>query len=289
MKGETTKNQESTNTSAWDSLAQGPKENPETTEVKKVTKAEWLEAHRDEIQESATGHAAEAGDTNKAFKKYVDRLRKEGRDLSQKEFETWEADYAFSLKMMNDEYQRGEWSPHLQDGIEKMAEISAPIIAECEGNQADTIEAMAGDYFQTRSTELRAAIDASESSSKDADLKRLASFYQLVARHVEYRWMTPDEVREECYDEYSSKRFDEDRTAAHNSAIECLNDLNDLARKYDTKPFMARNLWTSRNKNQTRQMSRRMSCDRHLFERYYERAFSELEARAKARYDRYSF
>ena len=91
-------------------------------------------------------------------------------------------------------------------------------------------------------------------------------------------------------DMWSLQQFDERRTASHNDAIKHLNYLNDLARKYGTRPFTPRNFWTSQNQRQTPAMSSHMSYDRHVFESFYTHAFGkESVDRIRRKHERNSY
>ena len=144
----------------------------------------------------------------------------------------------------------------------------------------DTIEAQCGRFYRQRSLALRDAIEKSNNDSKEDDLKLLSGFYLAVYDHLDLRYLSPEEVRYRYGNDY--KDYDDSRTAAHNNAISYLNTLNDLARKYHTTPFTPRNFWTSKDQDQTVEMSKRMRFDRDAVEGFYNIAFSE-EVRKRER------
>ena len=177
-----------------------------------------------------------------------------------------------------------------QEAMEYEADVEAAMFSS-ESHLDEAIEARSGDYYTERSRALRDAINASGEKTKQSDLSLLGSFWSSVAEHLEYRYTTQAELRDQYGDDmWSLQQFDERRTASHNDAIKHLNYLNDLARKYGTRPFTPRNFWTSQNQRQTPAMSSRMSYDRHVFESFYTHAFGkESVDRIRRKHERNSY
>ena len=135
------------------------------------------------------------------------------------------------------------------------------------------------------------AIRSSDDPEAEKDLERAKSFYPAVMRHLDFKYTTePGEVYGD--DEIGMRLFEEARTRAHNDVIKCLNDLNDLARKYHVRPFTVRNFLPSdvrSKKSQTEAVSKIMRYDRDIIEEYYDIAFSSDVQKRKATFDRYNF
>jgi hypothetical protein len=154
---------------------------------------------------------------------------------------------------------------------------SAMFFTKDEATLHETIEAQAGAYYRDRARALREAIRASDDPHKEEDEDVLYGFFAAVSRHLDYKYMTPEDIRLSYGKDYHE--YDQDRTFAHNNAIRQLNKLNDLARKYGTTPFTPRQFWTSEKKDQTPAVSKRMRYDRDVVEEYYAIAFSEEVAK----------
>ena len=256
--------------------------------VLKISFADWKEQRKPEAKEYIESCAQDIADVQDYFRKKIKRNREEGKgDLSETDFCKLEKDFADQWSYIQRELSFLELNHGTQEGMEFEAEAERAMFVEKELDE--TIEAQAGRFFEERSRALREAIENSDSETKEKDLDTLGSFLTSVAEHLDYRYIGFEEMRDTYgSSEYEMKRFDERRTDAHNNAIEHLNKLNHLAEKYGTTPFMARDLWTSKNQKQTPYMSKRMSYDRHVFESYYTHAFGNLVSRIKAEHDRYS-
>ena len=228
---------------------------------------EW--AHKD-----AERQAIELGDLNRQFVAFRKRCQKEGRTISDKEFSIWEQrEYAESWQRLREYMNKCRVVTD-----EEEAEIEQPMFfTYSESELHESIEAQAGNYYRERAHALRDTIIASNSPTKEADENRLLSFYTYVNRHLNYRYMTPLEIRLDYNDDPGG--YDRDRTFAHNNLILELNALNDLAKKYGTTPFTPRNFWTSAKRDQTAAVARRMRYDRDVVAEYCAVAFSEEVAR----------
>ena len=242
-------------------------------------KAEMAKDFNTKLAEKAPENATEfyknALDVEKDFDRRRQTIESEGSEMSQKEFEKWE-------DALSNEIGYAEQELKKTDGkLETIAQCEqATIFSTDDAELHKTIEAQAGKFYHKRMSALREAIQSSNDESSEADLNYAKDFYGTVMSHLDFKYMTPEDVRSYGYEEY-----ERGRTHAHNAAIEHLNGLNDLARKYHVRPFTVRNFWPSnlRNKsNQTQAVSKVMRYDRDLVEEYYAIAFSsEIQRRKK--------
>lgn len=275
----------------WDDLAAGPQAeqygneqdiqqdavDEGSTPIKKITRAEYIEGLRADPQrrEILKSRAADIADTEDAFRGRLAKINEAGGEMSQKEFERWEDDYADNWRYMQQDLARMDYDNNSQEAMEYEADVES-VMFKSQAHLDEAIEARSGDYFTQRARALREAIEASDEKTKQSDLSLVGSFWSSVADHLECKYTSTAELREEYGDDdWSLKQFEQRRTSAHNDAITHLNYLNDLARKYGTRPFTPRNFWTSQNQRQTPAMSSRMSYDRHVFESFYTHAFGD--------------
>ncbi len=264
--------------SQWDELAQGPQpeslsDGQDISEIQAVRRIvrNFFEKRREQAPEQVRAEAHAINDIEQGFIKQQARDRERGRETSEAEFNEWEQDYARTWKRLQARLSEGDI------GSDQEAELESEMFfTKDERILHETVEAQAGKYYRQRSRALREAIEASDSKTKDTDLRMLANFYMSVATHLEYKYMTPEEIR---YDYGTGvegfMEYDHSRTQAHNSVIRHLNALNALAEQYGTTPFTPRNFWTSDSSNQTRAISRRMRYDRDVVEEYYSIAFGQ--------------
>lgn len=290
----------------WDDLAAGPQieqygneqdiqndaVDEGSTPIKKITREEYIEGLRADPQrrEILRSRAADIADTEDAFRGRLAKIKEAGGEMSQKEFERWEDDYADNWRYMQQDLARMDYNNSSQEAMEYEADVESTMFAS-QAHLDEAIEARSGDYFTQRARALREAIEASDEKTKQSDLSIVGSFWSSVAEHLEYRYTTQAELRDQYGDDmWSLQQFDERRTASHNDAIKHLNYLNDLARKYGTRPFTPRNFWTSQNQRQTPAMSSHMSYDRHVFESFYTHAFGkESVDRIRRKHERNSY
>ena len=262
------------------------------TLIKKITRAKYIEQLRADPQrkELMRSRAMDIADTEDAFRGRLASIKGKGGEMSKKEFERWEDDYADNWRYLQQDLARMDYDNSSQEAMEYEADVEAAMFSS-ESHLDEAIEARSGDYYTERSRALRDAINASDEKTKQSDLSLLGSFWSSVAEHLEYRYTTQAELRDQYGDDmWSLQQFDERRTASHNDAIKHLNYLNDLARKYGTRPFTPRNFWTSQNQRQTPAMSSRMSYDRHVFESFYTHAFGkESVDRIRRKHERNSY
>ncbi len=240
----------------------------------------------DTFMESITFPAKEASDCQLSFSKRILNLEEKGEKISPQEFKKWEDDYAYYFKLATDAIKDEGLSlsnvPDLNKAASGLVKAfpyrlrSKERKLEFEKQLSTTIEAQSGHFFIERDRALRQAIlDANLSDEeRTSELKIMRQFIPAVEDHLYYKYLTREEIND-----YPGgyKRYDEHRTTAHNKAIRYLNNLNDLARKYGTKPFTARNFWPSdmcpNEKFQELPLQTIFQCDRNTVEEYYEIVF----------------
>lgn len=134
-----------------------------------------------------------------------------------------------------------------------------------------TIEAAAGNVFQARRAALKEAIENSNSSSKEEDLKIGDDLFYLHAKHFHYG-NTPIELGETWHQRYMKL------ASSHNELIRYLNLMNKTAKRYGVTPFTPRDFRTNDfryNKEQDpgSYTDRRTELDRSIVEYYCINAF----------------
>lgn len=215
----------------------------------------------------------------KSFEKRSATVKANGELMSQKEFEKWEDLVSDELTLAEKEGEKGNF------GIEQTAECAQLMVTSTNDAELHkTIEAQAGNFYYERMDALKQAIEDSNDDKAEEDLNYLKDFYPAVVEHLDFKYMSPEDVRNYGYDEYESKR-----TRVHNDVIKHLNGVNDLAKKYHTRPLTMRNFWSSdlvRMSAQTPAISKVMRYDRDIVEEYYEIAFSSEVKRRKAKQER---
>ncbi len=212
-------------------------------------------------------------DVEKSFDRRNQYLKDENEEMSEKEFEKWENAFSDEIRYADRELDKTDRT------IESEAEAKhAMIYSMKEGDLSKTIEAQAGKFYRARMRRLQDAILESKDEKAKADLIRIHDFYPAVMEHLDFKYMTPAEVRD-----YGVERHEMQQVRAHNDVIRRLNELNELAKKYDVRPLTPRNFWTSdiRSKDaQTPAVSDMMWYDRNLVIEFYTTAFSsEIQSR----------
>ena len=233
-------------------------------------------------REAAEYWADSARDIEKQFGERIGALG--GEQMSQKEFERWEQDYAEYCNNMENKIHQFPIS--FQDECEVKRKIVAYPGAGREAELKNTIEAQAGNYYYERRTALKKAIEESGKSDeeKEKELLKIEEFYSSVMEHVELKWMTPDDVND-----YGPDRYERRRTQVHNDAMKNLNRLNILCDSYRMTPFTARNFCpsdASDASHRTGAEATLMRYDRDIVEEYYAIAFPDASKKAEARYRR---
>ena len=215
----------------------------------------------------------------KSFEKRSATIKDNGETMSQKEFEKWEDLISDELALAEKEGKNGNF------GIEQTAECAQHMVTSTNDAELHkTVEAQAGNYYYERMEALRQAIEDSDDEKAKEEIDYLKSFYPAVVEHLDFKYMSPDDVRDYGYDAYEYRR-----TRVHNDVIKHLNGVNDLARKYHVRPLTIRNFWSSdlvRKDAQTPAIAKVMRYDRDVVEEYYEIAFSSEVRRRKAKQER---
>ncbi|MCL1839741.1 hypothetical protein FWF89_01935 [Candidatus Saccharibacteria bacterium] len=142
-------------------------------------------------------------------------------------------------------------------------------------NRQKSVEVQSGILFTER---MHALEDAIEQSGGNAEHSRLLrQTWPRVEKHIEYQHKSNEEVGAD------PDYYDRMRTDAHNSMIEQLNDINDLARQYGTRPFTCRNFITSRHHNRKADVGGRlgeiMQTDRVMVQQYFDIAYAAAAAK----------
>lgn len=249
-----------------------------TTPKNKETISSTPENEYDFWLKMADFHGKTIASQERSFMAKQKRLAKEQKTVPKEEFLEAEDRYAREWEKIQDCIKDGNmaWSAALTAEAEKEV---------CFANSGDTdtiarsIEVFAANFFDERSNALVQAIR--ENGGTDDEVRTVTSFYKSVNDHLYFKYMTPSEKRD-----YGDREYERSRTHAHNNAIKHLNKLNELARKYGTRPFTPRDFLPSDLTGQTEAMKRKMRYDRDAVEEYYAVAFSDEEERAKKRFDR---
>lgn len=146
-----------------------------------------------------------------------------------KEYEIWEADAARAFKNIKAAENKAHFeSMYDRDAFEKLPAV--------EGGMS--IEATAGYFYEDRIRDITMAITNSggEDSKKDQD--QVNGLFRLVVDFLDAR---EDSKLKNMDEEY----YWRNRRNKHNAVIEHFNQINDIARKYDQKPLIFRNLMTN--------------------------------------------
>lgn len=211
--------------------------------------------------------AKQAREIQKDFGNRIKSLAESKEKMSQKEFERWEEEYSEQYNTADERLH--EKGVRYDKYCEAMVNAVAYPGSGREDDLKDTIEAYAGNYYHERRLELMKAIDASGKTEEEKEKDRLAPdlFIEAVYRHIQFKYATREDQERKGYE-----RFDRERTGCHNDTLKRLNDLNDLAREYEVKPFTARNFNPSdtvEKKFQTMDESTIFRYDRDIVEEYY--------------------
>lgn len=221
---------------------------------------------------------AEASELSREIRDYelgfAKQLERSDGYVKQPEFDTWENLLGDQLQIIQNKVNFGNLT------LEQEAEAKQHMVTYYkEEDLCKTIEAQSANFYRERERALRQAILDSNSPDKTADIEYIKGYYASVIKHLDFKYMTREEVQDYGYETYESQR-----TRAHNGTIKYLNNLNDLARKYHTRPFTVRNFWPSdlrRKEEQTPAVAKIMRYDRDIVEEYYAIAFSsEVQKRA---------
>ena len=274
-------------------MAKNPNSTPTTPNNEQQTSQDDIQAanslrrFREQRAERAPAEATrlfnEVREIQRDFARRSATIQENGETMSKKEFERWED--AFT-----DEYDAAKREINSAGlNLDAEAEATQHMVTYTQDSELHkTIEAQAGNFYYERYNALRQAIQSSGDEDAEEDLKYLGGFLSSVERHLDYKYMTREEVRD-----YGPEAYERQRTAAHNNAIEHLNGLNRLAKKYSTRPFTVRNFWPSsirQKRSQTPAIAKVMRYDRDIVEEYYAIAFStevrEREAKQR-RSERY--
>jgi hypothetical protein len=229
-------------------------------------------------EESAKFFAKESCESEYIFAK---RLKKLGTtQMSEKEFGKWEDDLSiWYYKAKKNAYE--DYALFVRGGGRDEGDMISDLMSRTvaypgggrEEDLKNTIEARAGYFYEKRRNMLRVAINNSDmpAEKKEKDLAAIRQFEEDVYRHMDWKNKTREQLRNIGFES-----ADAARTRAHNDVIKDLNNLNDLAKEYGTRPFTMRNFLPSdavSRRSQTRAQAEIMRYDRDIVEEYYALAF----------------
>lgn len=235
-------------------------------EVAKMAR-EYMDEQAEKAPERATRFYKEALNIQIDFDRRTQAIESKNETMTKKEFEKWEDALSDEITYADKELKSTDYT------LETIANSEQAMIFSADSNELHkTIEARAGFFYRDRMNALRQAISTSADEKASEDLEYAKDFYNVVMTHLDYRYMPPEDIRDYGYDKY-----DHDRTRAHNAVINHLNNLNNLAKKYNVRPFTVRNFWTSDlrdEKHQTASVAKVMRYDHYIVEEYYSLAFT---------------
>ncbi len=247
-------------------------------------KDEFQYDSKEEIKEEAIYHSGEIKDSEFSFAKRLTKLEEAGEKISEKELERWEDILASEYKRMEENLELGEIH-----GIEARTEVLQHMVAyPGEGREEDlrnTIEARSGDCFYERREALKKAADnpGVDEQKKSRVVDLLNKFVSVVYEHIDLKYMDKQDIREQYGDD--GHMYEYIRRTAHNNAIKYLNELNDLAKELNVRPFTPRNFLPSDlvdEKHQTGAEKIVFRYDRDIVEEYYAFAFPSATRKAQA-------
>jgi hypothetical protein len=258
---------------------QSPNEWEQVAKLAKQAYAEQVER----APEQATMFFKSALSVEKDFDRRRQAVESNGDEMTQKEFEEWEDALSDEIGCAENELRKTDYT------LETIAECERAMTHFAGDTELyRTIEAQAGRFYHERISNLREAIQSSGDKQAQEELDYIKGFYNTVMVHLDYKYMTRDEIID-----FGHKEYEDSRTLAHNNAIKHLNGLNELAKKYHVRPLTVRNFWPSdlrEEKKQTAAVREVMQYDRHSVEGYYATAFSsEVQRREyiRARKEKY--
>ena len=251
------------------------KENSNDEEYLKEAVKSFKEQQKEEAPKRAAEFYKNVYDYQTMFENRLAKLKESDDKMNEKEFERWEDMLGDEIKLADKEIGKDYFS------LEQKAEVMQKMITSTSNAELNkTVEAQAGNYYYERIGMLRDAIQSFGGEDAKKELEYLNGFYPAVMKHLEFKYLTPEEIQG-----YGAEMYDSKRTKSHNEVIKHLNGLNDLARKYGTRPLTFRNFWPSdlcNINNQTPAIADVMRYDRYTVEEYYTIAFSS-DVRKKER------
>ena len=210
------------------------KANLSVAEARKIGEKVLKQDAKERAVEEIGFYAGEIWDLEVQFRKQLERTEERGElQIKKEEFVRWETDYRDMWKKVQRQVGRG----NLSSDEEARAEAKMFLYSEGE-DLATTVEAQAGLFFVERERALLRKIR--ENGGNEEDLAITRGFAKAVDEHLDFKYMSREEISE-----YGYKNYDDNRTVAHNKAIKQLNEMNELAEKYGTERFTPRDFWTS--------------------------------------------
>ena len=237
---------------------------------------------RETLEEDAKTAAKDMRNTTINF---AERLaRAEDSDelkIPEADYIKWEDDYR--LRWQDIQVDIHKIDAHSDKSLE--ARLENPMIPQKykgkdNPNVYKTIEAQAGQYFDSRYSALIHAINSGPQENAESARKTTREFNRSVEEHLEWKYMSPEEK-----EKIPNLTYESERTKAHNAVIKSMNKMNALAEQYNVRRFTVRDFWPSDlvdQRLQTPEIAERMRYDRDIVEAYYDFAYSgEIERRNK--------
>lgn len=251
---------------------------------RETEKDEFQYDSKEEARQEAIYHSSEIKDSEFSFAKRLMKLEETEEKMSEKELERWEDILAGEYKRMEENLELGEIH-----GTEARTEVLQHMVAyPGEGKEKDlrnTIEARSGDFFYERREALKKAVDnpGVDKKKKSEVNDLLNKFVSVVYEHIDLKYIDKQDIREQYGDD--GHMYEYTRRTIHNNAIKYLNELNNLAKELNVRPFTPRNFLPSDlvdEKHQTGAEKIVFRYDRDIVEEYYAFAFPSATRKAQA-------
>lgn len=234
---------------------------------------------RETLEKDARAAAKDMRDTTINFAERLARAEDTDGKIPEADFIKWEDDYR--LRWQDIQVDVHEIDAHSDKSLE--ARLENPMIPQKykgkdNPNVYKTLEAQAGQYFDSRYASLIRAINNGPQEDAEAARKITREFNRAVEEHLEWKYMSQEEK-----EKIPNITYESERTKAHNAVIKAMNEMNALAERYNVRRFTARDFWSSDlvdRRVQTPEIAERMRYDRDIVEAYYDFAYSgEIERR----------
>lgn len=251
----------------WDELSkvafQGEAKQPTLAERQEQSLAavrEWGDIYRDTEQDFAK------------YRAQADLSTPENRAKYEKTLVKYEDEIAWDWQTLRSNINAAKTSGAIKGLYEEAA--TSRVGGDSSVDPKDSIEAACGIFYQDRMAELVSRVDGGTLSAEDKQSQKslLGQTWQKVSRYLDA--VGDMELQHENLSEYERAR-----KAAHNSMIEQLNNINDLARDYQVKPFTPRNFFDgnvpyNRYLDHNQSLRNRAEYDRDTVMNYFRTVFT---------------
>jgi hypothetical protein len=252
---ETPRDNESQNPTQWDNLS----EQPSYEDVRAEERATAMQELKDLSREYST-----------LENDFIDRFP----EAQQKFADDHEKQTSYNRFFIQKYEDKISYNRRRSEANARLAEITNPYyLAQYDstaisGDRDRSIEAQSGVLYTERLRDLENAIQETGGNEEHETLLRQT--WPKVRAHIEYRHMSRSEV-------LNDPNYDRNRTEAHNTVIDQLNAINELAQQYGTRPFTCRSFATSRAYRQASDPTGRrgqvLMTDRAIVQQYFNIAF----------------